>query len=154
LCSSTAPVVDRYRFCDGVRYEGPCHQSCKLHWQRADHLRWLSSTCAAAPSWRGLPADWKNLLSIQYDDLFPWTWRVSPAPGNNGTAPRHCPTAAAKLGAFAAANAAMALLVPIVGRRTVVYTITFGLFWKPDSRMLLARGSAHPGVGVTHARDS
>ncbi|KAI9856323.1 MAG: hypothetical protein M1813_009159 [Trichoglossum hirsutum] len=137
-CNVIVGAVDRYRFCGGIQYDSPCKKTCKLAWQRAGHLNWLNSTCSTAPSWHGLPANWQSLLSLQYDDLFPWSWRVAAAPspsGQNGTLTHHCPSAAAKLGAFAAVNAAMALLVPILGRRTVVYTITFGLFGKPNSAM-------------------
>jgi hypothetical protein len=54
--------------------------------------------------------------------------------------PHSCPSDGAKLGVFAAVNIAMAICMPLLGRRTVVQRITFGLLGKPNSSGWLFTG--------------
>jgi hypothetical protein len=66
---------------------------------------------------------------------------VSVPPSGQGT----CPSSTSqKLGVFAAVNVSMALLLPIIGRRTVINRVTFGIFgtlgsqWWPVVGMISA----------------
>lgn len=98
--------------------------------------------------WDGLPKNWTSLLSVQEWELLPWSWQVR---ANNGQASHRngtfnksgsdtCPSTAAKLTAFAAANIAMAILVPIIGRRDVMKKLTRGFCGRRGSRMWILVG--------------
>jgi hypothetical protein len=66
--------------------------------------------------------------------MLPWGWELaSNFPPNKSLEPR-CPTASEKLLAFAAVNIVMCLLIPIIGRRTVIKKLTFGYFGRQESR--------------------
>ena len=88
-----------------------------------------------------MPANWTTLLSPVYDDLLPWKWEVHGGPGSK------CPSTSEKLGAFAAINVAMALAVPLLGRRTIVNKITFGMLGRKDTATFMLLG---PLGGVLH----
>ncbi|KAH6666630.1 hypothetical protein B0J14DRAFT_705126 [Halenospora varia] len=84
-------------------------------------------TCLSVPGWAGLRSNWTSLLKVQPDEFPPWYWGVkTKTPSTNSVTlnssmdqTEHlCPSKAAKLGAFAAVNVAMVLIVPLVGRRT------------------------------------
>jgi hypothetical protein len=47
----------------------------------------------------------------------------------------HCPSTGAKLGAFAAVNIIMAVILPILGRRSIIFMVTCGLLGRPDSHL-------------------
>ncbi|KAH8766267.1 hypothetical protein BGZ57DRAFT_955649 [Hyaloscypha finlandica] len=82
-------------------------------------------------------------LANQGEDLIPWHWNLSWSPPSqkSGTSTKraaetparpHCPSTGAKLGAFAAVNNAMAIIMSILGRRSVIFFVIFGLLGKPD----------------------
>jgi hypothetical protein len=96
--------------------------------------------------WTGLPVDWRHLYYPLREDLIPWHWNVSWSPPSqqSGTSTKraaetparpHGPSTGAKLGAFAAVNIAMAIIMPILGRRSVIFFVTFGLLGKPDMHL-------------------
>jgi hypothetical protein len=108
----------------------------------------MNSTCEPIAGWDGLPKNWTSLLSVQEWELLPWSWQVR---ANNDQASHHngtfnksgsatCPSTAAKLTAFAAANIAMAILVPIVGRRDVMKKLTRGFCGRRGSWMWIIVG--------------
>ena len=152
-CTATLSV-DRSCFCQDLSYDISCSGSCSLSWERKEKLQWLNQTCSSAPSWAGLPSNWTSLLNIQEDELLPWHWGVqiieSSTNITDSTGAPHsqhiCPSTAAKLGAYAAVNVAIAFLVPILGRRTVINRLTFGLCGKPWSRMWPLTGAISNGL--------
>ena len=151
-----ALAVDQPCFCRDLSYDNSCSGSCSLSWERKEKLQWLNKTCSSAPGWGGLPSNWTSLLNIQEDEILPWHWGVqtieSSANLTNSTGAPHlqhiCPSTAAKLGAYAAVNVAIAFLVPILGRRTVVNRLTFGICGKPSSRMWPLTGLISIGLQV------
>ena len=160
-CIST-PVFERSQFCGDVAYGKSCNDSCRLSWQRANLLNWMNNTCGNTTNWRGLPSNWTTLLDVQESELMPWApviaWNRSDSRLDNPTAQASiqpsCPSGLAKLGVFAAVNIVsyflqsciwlteqvMAILVPILGRRTVVQRLTFGIFGHVHSRGWLLTG--------------
>lgn len=106
----------------------------------------MNKTCIVDQSWHGFPNNWTDLLKIQDSELLPWNWRIEIAKGSSSNTTivpansGHCPSVASKLGAFAAVNAAMALLTPILGRRDVLKKITGGCFGKRASSMWMLTG--------------
>ncbi|KAF2679979.1 hypothetical protein K458DRAFT_345854 [Lentithecium fluviatile CBS 122367] len=148
LCNSTITGVKPECFCSPVSYENTCNTNCKLSWEREEYLNWMNTTCSPVYSWGGLPSNWVDLLQVQDTELLPWSWRIQIAEGAQSaqdpalarTEAGHCPSVAQKLAAFAAVNAAMALLTPILGRRDVMKKITFGVFGKRASMMWLLTG--------------
>ena len=124
-----------------------CNDSCYLTWQRPEMLLWLNETCApvveAGIPWSGLPANWTNLLHVQYKELIPWSWNVT---SSIEEAQVTCPKAESQLTAFAGINLLLFLLTPIFGRRTVVYLFTCRLCGKKDSS-----GWKSVGLGVGFA---
>ncbi|KAK3332183.1 hypothetical protein B0T19DRAFT_473131 [Cercophora scortea] len=139
------PVTGRYAtgsrsvvhvgdFCNTLSYPTTCNSSCTLAFDRRDWLTYLNKTCsatAASSGWTGLPGNWTNLLSIQVSDLRPWQTVVRSTSYWDTIL---CPSPESSLGVFAAVNIAMLLLTPILGRRTVVSKLTFGLLGKPHSQ--------------------
>jgi hypothetical protein len=115
----------------------------------------MNSTCGTVTGWNGLPENWTSLLSVQEWELLPWTWQVrsknDQAAHQNGTlnnsGSAKCPSTAAKLTAFAAANIAMAILVPIVGRRDLMKKLTLGFCGQRGSQMWILMG---PLTAILH----
>ncbi|KAH8646017.1 hypothetical protein BGZ60DRAFT_535748 [Tricladium varicosporioides] len=144
------------QFCANITYESTCNGTCNLSWERADIILWMNRTCNATARWTGLPNSWMSLLNVQESELVPKHWGIgwknvslatdrsnqgrSDIKGSKASDTQHCPSNAAKLGIFAAVNIAMALAVPILGRRTTVEKITFGICGKPQSRGWLLTG--------------
>jgi len=120
-----------------------CSESCTLSRERPLLLQWFNQTWGNAAWEEGgaLPANWTTLLSPVYDDLLPWKWAVHGGTGSK------CPSSSEKLGAFAAINVAMALAVPLLGRRTIVNKITFGMLGRKDTATFMLLG---PLGGVLH----
>jgi hypothetical protein len=132
--------IDRECFCSTLNFETTCNRSCKLIPERKEYLHWLNKTCSNLTDWEGLPGNWTLLLRPQFEDLFPWHWHVKVQlnatlrlPNDNRVPLRHCPSNSAKLGAFAAVNAAMAFATPLLGRRILVHKVTFGMLGRPNS---------------------
>lgn len=88
----------------------------------------MNGSCGNLSTWNGLPSNWNDLLHIQEYELLPPDWRVNVSffVGTNTTttSTKKCPSPGSKLGVFAAVNIAMAIMVPILGRRDVVKKIT------------------------------
>ncbi|KAF2647552.1 hypothetical protein K491DRAFT_299178 [Lophiostoma macrostomum CBS 122681] len=146
VCNSTSSGVKPLCFCSPLNYDHTCNQNCKLSWEREQYLHWMNSTSIPDSSWRSLPGNWVDLLQVQDYELLPWNWRIqiTATKSQNSTVAaerqQHCPSTSSKLAAFAAVNAAMALLIPLFGRRDVMKKITFGFFGKRASPMWLATG--------------
>ena len=158
-------AVERACFCKDLSYGKSCNGTCELVWERQDYLNWLNTTCSPVAGWSGLPANWTQLLNVQDAELLPWHWEVQTpdyfANASNAThlandtnsttdaeARPQCPSTAAKIGVYAAVNAAIAILVPILGRRTVIHRLTFGVFGNPWSRSWLITGSLSIGLQI------
>jgi hypothetical protein len=133
-------------FCKSIQYRQTCSNSCHHWWERGELANWMYTTCSMITQWTGLPADWRHLYYPLREDLIPWHWNVSWSPPSqqSGTSTKraaetparpHCPSTGAKLGAFAAVNIAMAIIMPILGRRSVIFFVTFGLLGKPDMHL-------------------
>ncbi|KAI4215833.1 MAG: hypothetical protein LQ351_001821 [Letrouitia transgressa] len=153
---TTALAVERSCFCKDLSFENSCNGSCSLSWERLEYLDWLNETCSPIPGWNGLPHNWLDLREIQIDELLPWHWSLrADHPSTNVTngtltseSQNKCPSTAAKLGAYAAINGVIAVLVPILGRRTFVHRITFGFCGHPWSRMWIFTGLISIGLQV------
>ncbi|OAG44121.1 hypothetical protein AYO21_01578 [Fonsecaea monophora] len=153
-CSATTVGFKASCFCRPVGYETTCKGNCKLSWEREGYLKWLNSTCSSVADWNGLPRNWLTLLRVQDDELLPWNWRIQITPtkaldATEPLPPRECPSTASSLVAFAAVNAAMALLVPVFGRRDVMKKLTRGRCGHRGSRMWLLTGPATVMLHVT-----
>ncbi|KAH0533945.1 hypothetical protein FGG08_007444 [Glutinoglossum americanum] len=126
---------------------------CKLSWERKGYLEWMNSTCTLVRGWDGLPRNWASLLAVQESELLPWSWQIHAVnDSQNGTniqaLPQHCPSTVAKLAVFAAVNIAMAILVPVLGRRDVMKQLTCGIFGQRGSRAWLLSGPITVGLHV------
>ncbi|KAK3367673.1 hypothetical protein B0H63DRAFT_455750 [Podospora didyma] len=165
FCAHSPNLLSRSRFCSSLSYAATCPGSCSYPFDRRAWLEYINATCSptvnnsSSSSSSPLPANWTALLSVLTSDLRPWPSVISPPPlslssflaGNNS---RHelgeaavvavnfdsCPSVVANLGVFAAVNVAMLVLTPILGRRTVVETLTFGILGKPHSRGWMLMG--------------
>jgi hypothetical protein len=143
-CTTTATLVNQDCFCTGLSYP-TCAGSCITSIERPELLNYMNSTCSSVMGWSGLPGNWTDLLSVQISDLKPWPWIIR----NNNSITNEmsqCPTPETNLGVFAATNVAMLLLTPILGRRTVVQRLTFGLLGKAHSQTWLYMGPFMAGL--------
>ncbi|KAH0565894.1 hypothetical protein GP486_000697, partial [Trichoglossum hirsutum] len=152
-CTSTPTAVDLPCFCKPVSFGKTCNNNCKLSWERRGYLEWMNSTCTPVRGWGGLPSNWASLLAVQESELLPWSWQIRAVNNSqNGTnalaRPQHCPSTGAKLAAFAAVNIAMAILVPVLGRRDVMKKLTLSLFGRRGSRAWLLTGPITVGLHV------
>jgi hypothetical protein len=130
-----------------VSFGTTCNNSCQLSWERAEYLHWLNSTCPPAQSPTSLPTNWTSLLQIQETDLLPWKWQVRHENTATFSGSESCASTTAKLGTFAAVNAAMAVLTPILGRRDVMKRLSLGLCGHRGSKLWILTG---PLTAVLH----
>jgi hypothetical protein len=161
--NSTAPVstTNISDFCEIVRYSGECGQQClEPWWDRAAVLDYLVQICGSVPATgRSLPffpPNYDTEKLIKAAEMLPWKWaEIRPEDSTvdddnnsivNTENDRTCPSAAGKLGSFAAVNVVMALILPILGRRTVWNRLTRGRFGKANSHSWLWTGLA--GIGL------
>ncbi|KUJ11556.1 uncharacterized protein LY89DRAFT_758265 [Mollisia scopiformis] len=124
------PAINLTCFCPQINYETSCTNECALSWQRASRLNWINDTCSVLGSGTSLPSNWTSLLLIQRSEILPWGWNIS----SSAIPQSQCPAAWKSLVAFLVVNLFMLLLIPILGRRTVVKKITFGFFGGIESR--------------------
>ncbi len=147
-CAQPTESVDWPEFCTSIQYGQTCSNSCTHWWEREDLATWMSTTCSRANDWTGsLPADWSSIfLHPLRKYLIPWHWNVSWSPPNQKsvTASRkavhtpvapHCPSTGAKLGAVAAVNIIMAVILPRLGKRSNIFMVTCALLGRPDSQL-------------------
>lgn len=140
-------MVDMSCFCSDVKYGTSCTRNCALSWERGQLLKWLNDTCSLrVPPGASLPLNWTSLLSIQRSEMLPWRWQLTSDLPPGDPSRDHCPSASSKLLAFAAVNFAMFLLIPIIGRRTVIKKLTFGYFGRQESQRWYYTGPV--GVGL------
>ncbi|KAK4447257.1 hypothetical protein QBC34DRAFT_467864 [Podospora aff. communis PSN243] len=132
-------------FCSGVSFGSTCTGECTSVLGRRDWLSYLNSTCASDASWDGLPANWTDLLHAQLSEIRPWE-SILPAPGGFDMA--GCPKPSENLAVFAAANAAVLLLTPLLGRRTIVSKLSGGYLGMPHSRSWLYMGPLVASIQV------
>lgn len=139
LCSDHAYFANQSCFCEPLEYQISCpdidNAACTSISERQDYLPWLNSTCSSDTNWHGLPIQWSDDLKPLIDDMIPWHWRLernrcSP----NSTYTEKCPSNVAKLGIFAAVNAAMLAASPILGRRTIISWLTHGCLGGAQSK--------------------
>lgn len=121
-------------------YGSTCNNSCQLSWERAEYLQWINATCSATRNSNNLPANWTSLLSVQENELLPWHWEVRSENTTASSSTEKCSSTAAKLGAFLAVNAAMAVITPILGRRDVMKGLTFGICGRRGSKFWMLSG--------------
>ncbi|KAM7185204.1 hypothetical protein V8F33_012547 [Rhypophila sp. PSN 637] len=142
-CQQNITLLSVSKFCAVVSYAETCAETCTLAFERRDWLSYLNSTCLSVlPAWTGLPTNWVSLLSVQTTDLRPWQSVVA---SNitflpSGSEEVSCPSPESNLGVFAAVNLAMLLLTPILGRRTVVAKLSFGVLGKAHSQGWILMG--------------
>jgi hypothetical protein len=143
-CTTTGTLVNQDCFCTGLSYP-TCAGSCITSIDRPELLTYMNNTCSSVEGWSGLPGNWTDLLNVQVSDLKPWPWIIR---NNNSIINKmpQCPTPETNLGVFAATNVAMLLLTPILGRRTVVQKLTFGLLGKAHSQTWLYMGPFMAGL--------
>ncbi|KAK3311937.1 hypothetical protein B0H66DRAFT_614190 [Apodospora peruviana] len=142
-CQQNVTLLSISKFCGGISYPETCADTCTLAFERRDWLSYLNETCLSPiPDWKGLPSNWVSLLSVQTTDLRPWqSVVVSNTPLLPiGSEKVNCPSPESNLGVFAAVNLAMLLLTPILGRRTVVAKLSFGLLGKAHSQGWMLMG--------------
>ena len=161
-CSDVVHTTNLSCLCDSLRYFGPCGQQCTTPWwDRGRYLDYLYDTCAQAPVFKdkspgytGLPSGYEVLCDLQGSELLPWTWQILPdnftlnATSNNviDSDTEHCPSEAGKLASFAIVNLVVAIVIPILGRRTLINRLTGGLLGKSNSRTWIVTGLL--GVGL------
>ena len=161
--NSTALVstTNTSAFCEVIRYTSECGQQClEPWWDRGALLDYPVQTCGSVPLERQslsfFPADYENEKLIKASEMLPWKWaEIRPENStlnddNNNIlsteSNRACPSAAGKLGSFAAVNVIMALVLPILARRTLWNRLTWGIFGKANSHSWLLTGLV--GIGL------
>jgi hypothetical protein len=156
LCEKSKLMVNTTTWCSGLLDPKTCAEACTSAHEPRDAFTWLNKTCAQEPhdmeSWRGATLAKESAWAYEWiPSLFPWSWTVkkNPQPPTLETfgiqitdpatstipyisvppsGPGLCPASTSeKLGVFAAVNIVSALLIPVLGRRTVVRKLTFGL---------------------------
>jgi hypothetical protein len=132
-CNSVT-AVSLECFCSQVKYGISCTNNCGLSWERAQYLNWLNEVCSPIGPGTSLPSNWTSLLSVQRSEMLPGSWQVAFNISPSGASQPNCPTASNKLLGFAAVNIAMLLLIPFIGRRTVIKKLSFGLLGRQESR--------------------
>lgn len=144
-CSSQS-LVDMTCFCSQVNYGTSCKANCALSWERTSYLDWLNSTCAVhvAPG-ISLPVNWTSLRSVQRFEMLPWSWELASDLRSGNSSPQ-CPSASGKLLVFAFVNIAMFLLLPIIGRRTVIKKLSCGLFGQKETQRWYYTGPIGAGL--------
>jgi hypothetical protein len=158
-------TVNTSQFCGIIRYSGQCARQCVTPWwDRVSVLDYLLKTCGpvstqAADAQPYFPADYELLHSIQASELLPWTWaEIRPdnltvnASSNDIVdlkTHHYCPSAAGKLASFAIVNCIMALILPIIGRRTLINRLTLGRLGRSNSRFWIYTGALGIGLHIT-----
>ncbi|KAK4206777.1 hypothetical protein QBC37DRAFT_457539 [Rhypophila decipiens] len=145
FCTRNNTLVSLPTFCSPLSYPATCPESCLLAFDRPTWLSFLNTTCSPAfppQDFTVLPQNWTSLLNVLISDLRPWPTVVSPdlSEALAFSTSLSCPSAAANLGVFAAVNIAMLIITPILGRRTVVSKLTFGILGKPHSQGWMLMG--------------
>lgn len=140
-CTSNATFLNQECFCAPLGFDtgcpGACPGACKAWDEQQTFRSWVFNECRNLTGWGGLHYSQLDSNGVVWiaNDFIPWDWRVKPDQCPNGLeADYQCPSNAAKLGSFAAANAAMLIAVPLIGRRTFINKITMGLFGRADSK--------------------
>jgi hypothetical protein len=141
-----------------------CRGACTFADEPRQLFGWVNTTCgdeayrATRKSWGDVTmAKEVAFISQWIPALFPWNWTgrleqpatlatigirvtdpttsLKPYVSVPPSGPGICNTSTSeKLGVFAAVNIVSAILLPILGRRTVVHKLTFGLFGHLGSR--------------------
>jgi len=150
------------QFCGELVYVDGCREACAFGNDPRNLFGWVNNTCRDEAYDRKFWADATVAKEVAWvsqwiPTLFPWNWTVqleqpatlatigiqitdpltsskpyvSVPPSGMGA----CKTSTTeKLGVFAAVNIVSALLLPILGRRTVVNKLTLGVFGNLGSR--------------------
>ncbi|KAH8683077.1 hypothetical protein BGZ60DRAFT_524415 [Tricladium varicosporioides] len=144
-CSSES-LVDMSCFCSKVKYGTSCKTNCGLSWERTSYLDWLNSTCSVHVALGiSLPVNWTSLLSVQRFEMLPWSWELA-SDLHSGSSSAQCPSASGKLLVFAAVNIAMFLLLPVIGRRTVIKKLSCGVFGQKEIQRWYYTGPIGAGL--------
>jgi hypothetical protein len=159
--------------CAGLADPSICTNSCTFAYDPRKLLVWVNSTCPLGSydftQWSNATMAKENeWLSLWIPQLLPWNWSVQAFPAKEApsalgiqitdpaissspfisvppSGPGTCMVSTSeKLGVFAAVNIAMAFLLPIIGRHTVVNKLTFGVFGILGSKWW-------PAVGIISA---
>ena len=163
LASSVSKsLFNATQFCGELVDVDGCREACTFGKDPRKLFGWLNNTCGNETYdrefWRDVTVAKEVAWVSQWiPALFPWNWTVQlEQPATLATigiqvtdpsmssepylsippsGPGVCNTSTSeKLGVFAAVNIVSALLLPVLGRRTVVNKLTFGLFGRPGSR--------------------
>lgn len=136
--------LDRNCFCGHSSFSDTMNRSTcmedTLGYYKA--LLWINAYCETYQNFsKEMPFDWQNAV------LLPWkeqTHRPNTILADVVISPtsheKVCPTANEKLTSFAIVNIFMAVLVPILGRRTVVNKLSFGYLGHTNSKFWLVTG--------------
>jgi hypothetical protein len=167
------PLVNRTQFCIGLPDPKECPGACTFGNSPRELFTWANGTCAKESfdieMWRNATMAEEEAWVFEWiPALVPWNWTVQASPqaamlstlgiqitdpATSSTpylsippwGPGTCASSTSeKLGVFAAVNIVSALLIPILGRRTVVRKLTFGIGGKLGS-------SGWPLMGVLSA---
>ena len=161
--SITKSLFNTTKFCAALVNVDGCRGACTFGNDPRKLFGWVNSTCGdeayGRESWRDMTVAKELVWVSQWiPALFPWNWTVQaleqqatlatigiqvtdpitsskPYLSVPPSGPGACNTSTSeKLGVFAAVNIISAILVPILGRRTVVNKLTLGFFGKLGSR--------------------
>jgi hypothetical protein len=147
--------------CEFLAYSPGCQEACSLSFERTHLLHWINTSCSeictidnstgidvykCSPNLNLVPAllpdNWTEYIGVLPSDMRPWSWTIYP-PNQE-----QCYAAAAeKLGAFAVVNILVGLTIPLLGRRSVIHKITFGVLGRPGSAAWVFLG---PLAGLLH----
>jgi hypothetical protein len=162
-------MLNTTAYCSGLLDPKTCAEACTWGHEPRTFFGWYNSTCAQElhdmVSWRAATLAKENAWAYEwFPSLFPWNWTVQayPQPPTLQTfgiqitdpamssilylpvppsGPGLCSASTSeKLGVFAAVNVVSALLIPVLGRRTVVRKLTFGLGGTLGSRAWVLMG--------------
>jgi hypothetical protein len=165
-CGKSAFMVNTTTWCSGLSDPETCAGACTFGHEPREVFTWFNDTCVQdMGSWRDATLAKESIWVYEWiPSLFPWSWTVQayPQPPTLETfgiqitdpetssspylsvppsGPGLCPASTSeKLGVFAAVNIVSAFLIPVLGRRTVVRKLTFGLGGTLGSRAWVFMG--------------
>jgi len=184
-CFSSKPLVNTSNLCTVLVDTDACADACTFGKDPRKLFEWVNSTCAQElgdmENWRDATmAKEQKWLDEWIPALLPWNWTVqafkqSAVPSSTGvqvtdpynsstpyisvspSGPGTCPSSTTeKLGVFAIVNVISALLLPILGRRTVVSRLTFGVAGRLGSNgwayMGVLSAALHISANLVNAR--
>ncbi|KAH8906645.1 hypothetical protein BR93DRAFT_978207 [Coniochaeta sp. PMI_546] len=122
--------IATYQVCNTI-HDTHCPGVCATGPDRQAWVQWLTWACAQVAGFNfSTWVDNDDSTTFAYQYFIPWEWTVEPL-----DATATCPSPSSILLSFAVVNIVVALSGIVLGRRTVVERLTFGIFGKLESHL-------------------